>query len=287
MLYVASANAPSRVRMKDMTILYCRRRLKISHLGSVVLGFLIFVCSSWAQQNQAPAHTQSPDTSSSSSPSVEQQQDERETGTQDQIAPKNDRLFGVIPNYTTVENQDRFSPLSAKGKFKLAADSSFDPYTFPFIGFIALIGQAENSEPAFGQGFEGYGKRYGTAYGDAIIGTFMTTAVFPSLLHQDPRYYQLGKGSFVHRSEYAVSRIFVTRSDSRKREFNTSEIAGNLVAAGISNIYHPAEDRTIANTLSVWGTDIMWDTVANVAKEFWPDIRTRLTHKRPAESDTP
>lgn len=191
---------------------------------------------------------------------------------------KNDRLFGVIPNYTTVETEDQFGPLGTKGKFMLAVDSSFDPYTFPFIGFIALIGQAENSEPSYGQGLKGYAKRYGTSYGDAIIGTFMTTSVAPSLLHQDPRYFQLGTGSIFHRSMYSVSRIFVTRTDSGGRQFNYSEIGGNLVAAGISNIYHPAQDRTLSNTMSVWATDVLWDAVADEAKEFWPDIRRRL-HK--------
>lgn len=263
-----------------MTITFGFPGFKPSRFTALALGFLLLACGSRAQQAKTPTAGHDPGASSSE----EHQQDERETGTPDQIAPRNDRLFGVIPNYTTVENQDRFSQLSAKGKFKLAVDSSFDPYTFPFIGFIALVGQAENSEPSYGQGLKGYAKRYGTSYGDAIIGTFMTTAVFPSLLRQDPRYYQLGEGTFVHRSVYAVSRILITRNDSRKREFNTSEIGGNLVAAGISNIYHPADDRTVVNTLSVWGTDIMWDTVANVAKEFWPDIRRKITHKKQDEA---
>jgi len=256
----------------------------------VIFALCVCLLALPASAQQEPA--QAPDTSAQgNAPAAEKQpekqQDERETGTRDQIAPKNDRLFGVIPNYTTVENQDRFSPLSAKGKFKLAADSAFDPYTFPFIGFVSLIGQAENSEPSYGQGFEGYGKRYGTSYGDAIIGTFMTTAVFPSMLKQDPRYYQLGEGTIVHRTFYSVSRIFVTQSDSRHKQFNTSEIAGNLVAAGLSNIYHPADDRTLTNTLSVWATDILWDTVSNVSKEFWPDIRRKITHKSRPETGTP
>jgi len=133
----------------------------------------------------------------------------------------------------------------------------------------------------------GYAKRYGTSYGDAIIGTFMTTSIFPSLLHQDPRYYQLGEGRITHRTYYAVSRIFVTRTDSQHEQFNFSEIGGNAAAAGLSNIYHPAEDRSFANTMSVWGTDIMWDTVANVAKEFWPDIRRKITHKSQQAAPTP
>jgi hypothetical protein len=189
---------------------------------------------------------------------------------------KNDRIMGLYPNYATVELEDQFGPLSVKEKFKLTEDSMLDPVTFPFIGFVALIGQAQNSEPAYGQGFEGYGKRYATAYADAGIGTLMTTSVFPSLLHDDPRYFQLGKGSIWHRALYSVSRIFVTRTDSGSHQFNTPEIVGNLVAAGISNVYHPEQDRTFGNTMSVWGTDVMWDATANVVKEFWPDLKKKL-----------
>lgn len=192
---------------------------------------------------------------------------------------KNDRLFEVLPNYTTVESEDKFGPLTRGAKFKLATDSAIDPVTFPFIGFVALLGQAQNSEPSYGQGLKGYAKRYGTSYGDAIIGTYMTVGVYPSILKQDPRYFQLGHGSITHRTLYSISRIFWTRTDSGGHQFNYSEIVGNLTAAGISNIYHPAEDRTLTNTLSVWGTDVMWDTISNVAKEFWPDIHRKI-HKQ-------
>ena len=242
-------------------------------------GLLAFATPAAAQQ--ATAQPSSPQSDSSTA----KQQDEREVGAPDQIAPKNDRLFGVLPNYTTVESHDRFSPVSAKGKYKLWLDSTVDPYTFPFIGVIALIGQAENTEPSYGQGLEGFAKRYGTSYADEAIGGFMTTATFPAILHQDPRYYQLGEGSISHRIFYAVSRTLITRGDSGRREFNVSEIAGNLVASGISQSYHPADERTLSNTLSVWGTNVMWDTAANVAKEFWPDIRRKITHKKEKSSD--
>jgi hypothetical protein len=198
---------------------------------------------------------------------------------QEQIGLKNNRLFYVMANYTTVENQDRFGRLSAKTKFKLSAKTMSDPITVSFIGMIALMGQARNSDPTYGQGLQGYAKRYGTFYADTGIGTLMTTSVFPTLLHQDPRYFQLGTGSTWHRTMYSVSRIFVTRADSGEVQFNYSEIVGNAVAAGISNTYHPQSQRTLGNTLSIWGTDIMLNTVCNVAKEFWPDIRRKI-HKQ-------
>ena len=108
----------------------------------------------------------------------------------------------------------------------------------------------------------------------------MTGAILPSLLHQDPRYYQLGHGSFKHRLGHAISRIFVTRSDSGNTVFNVSEVLGSAVAGGIANTYHPAGDRTVANTVSVWWTQVGWDTVAIGVKEFWPDIRRKVQKQR-------
>jgi hypothetical protein len=193
--------------------------------------------------------------------------------------PKNDRLFGVLPNYLTVENAAKVPPLTSGGKFRLVAKDAFDPVIFPFIGFIALVNQGQDSDPGFGQGASGYGKRYGAAFGDATIGSFMTGAMFPSILKQDPRYYQLARGGFRHRLVYSITRIVITRSDSGRNQFNGSELAGNFVAAGISNAYHPASDRSFKNTLSGWGNDTGWDMMANIASEFWPDIHVWLKKK--------
>jgi hypothetical protein len=201
---------------------------------------------------------------------------------QSQIALKNDRLFFLLPNYATVENRDQFNAISAKTKFKLAAKTMTDPVTLSFLGGIALIGQARNSDPSYGQGLQGYGKRYGTLYADTGIGTLMTTSVFPTLLHQDPRYFQLGRGGAWHRTMYSVSRIFVTRSDNGELQFNYSEIVGNAVAAGISNAYHPQNQRILGDTLGVWGRDTMLNAVCNVAKEFWPDLRRKIRKRETA-----
>ena len=110
----------------------------------------------------------------------------------------------------------------------------------------------------------------------------MTTAVFPSLLHEDPRYYQLAKGSVVHRAYHAVNRLFITRTDSGKEEFNYSESVGNAVAAAISNVYHAPEDRTVSRNVTTLALLIVYDGVSNELKEFWPDIRRKVFHK-----DTP
>ena len=249
---------------------------------STAPAFLLLALPIYAQQ-QSPANSvavavapERAQLSLESDPSIEPG-----AAVQPQAVPKNDRLFWILPNYLTVENKkmEQSGPLSAKTKFELSAKTMSDPVTISFIGAMALIGQARNSDPSYGQGVQGYAKRFGTFYADTGIGTLMTTSVFPTLLHQDPRYFQLGSGSTWHRAMYSVSQIFVTRSDSGERQLNYSEIVGTAVAAGISNAYHPADQRTLGNTLSVWGTDVMLNALCNVAKEFWPDIRRKI-HKQ-------
>lgn len=195
----------------------------------------------------------------------------------------NDRLFFALPNFLTVRQAAGIEPLSSAEKFRVVARGSFDYFQGVWYGALAGIGQAENSEPSFGQGASGYAKRYGTAAADGTIEDFMTGAVLPSLLHQDPRYFQSGQGGFLRRTGYAMSRIVVTRGDSGRTEFNFSEIVGSALSAGISNYsYHPRADRTLANTAQGWGAQIGYDTFTIVLKEFWPDLRRRV-HKSHSE----
>jgi hypothetical protein len=194
----------------------------------------------------------------------------------DPNTPKDDRLFFALPNLLTVEHASSLPPLTTGQKFKLVAEGTFDPVEFAFLGLEAGVNQASNTNPTFGQGLKGYGKRYALAFGDNTIENFMTGAVFPSLLRQDPRFYQLGKGSFLHRAAYAGLRVLITRSDSGKTEFNFSEILGSGTAAAISNAYHPGP-RTLGSSVNVWATQIGWDAVSYEMKEFWPDVHRYLT----------
>jgi hypothetical protein len=198
---------------------------------------------------------------------------EKETGT------VNDRIFEVMPNYGTVETAKELPPISSGQKFRLATAGVLDYFTFPFIGALAGLDQANNSPKSWGQGWGAYGKRYGASFADNGIGTYMTTAIFPSVLHEDPRYYQMGKGSFSHRAYHAIDRLFVTRTDSSNERFNYSEVLGNATAAAFSNVYHAPEDRTVGRDVGTLGLLLMWDGVSNEMKEFWPDIRRKVFHK--------
>ncbi|MFZ1009408.1 MAG: hypothetical protein WAN65_21380 [Candidatus Sulfotelmatobacter sp.] len=198
---------------------------------------------------------------------------------------KDDRMFYVMPNYLTVDSQSEVKPLPWKEKFAIAAKGSFDPYEFTVVGIVAGIRQAENSSPGFGQGMEGYGKRYGAAFADQVDGNIMVGGVYPTILRIDPRYFQLGKGSFLHRFGYAIDRIFIARRDSGSHMFNVPEFAGNATAIAISNAYYPASDRSFSSSLSDWGTQMGLDAFGNELKEFWPDIHRYLQrrHERSLE----
>jgi len=191
-------------------------------------------------------------------------------------AGSKDRIFGVLPNYTTVEGTTKVAPITTGQSFKMAALDSFDPFVYPLFGFIAVVSHVQNQEPSWGRGWHGYSRRYGAAFADNTVCSLITTGLMPSLLKQDPRYFQGGATGFFHRVAYAASRSAITHSRTGQRQFNLSEIGGTLVVANISNLYYPPDERTTHDTLVRWGTQAMWDTVANELKEFWPDIRGML-----------
>jgi hypothetical protein len=191
---------------------------------------------------------------------------------------KPDRLFGVMPNYGTVQDGTTVPAITTGETFQMAALNAFDPYVFSFVGAIAALAQVGNQEKSLGRGPGAYAVRYATALADSSISSFLTTAIVPTLLKQDPRYFELQKGSAWHRAGYAASRTFITRSRSGQTQFNLSGIGGNAAAAAVSNLYYPSEDHSLTQTLTRWGMQVMWDGVSNELKEFWPDIRRKLHH---------
>jgi hypothetical protein len=193
-----------------------------------------------------------------------------------EVMPK--RIFGFIPNYRTSPSLVNYEPLTTSQKFKLATQDSFDRGTFVLAGAFAGEAQLTNADRSFGQGAAGYGRYYGTSLADWVIGDYMTEAVFPTLLHQDPRYFRRGTGSKWSRLRYAVGQIFWTHTDSGGTQFNYSEILGNSAAVAISNAYYP-DNRTASNAVSKLGTQVGVDMASNVLKEFSPDIYRMFSRK--------
>jgi hypothetical protein len=197
-----------------------------------------------------------------STPSVEQ-------------APPDKRVLGVLPNYRTANATAVYTPITVKQKFTIASKDSFD---YPLVALAAAIagwGQLTNENPSFGQGMAGYGRRVGTSYADQAIGNMMSEAIFPSFLHEDPRYFRRGTGSKWSRTFYAASRVFVTRTDAGNWRFNYSEVLGNATAVAISNSYYP-DNRNVAENVEKLGQQIAIDAASQVLKEFWPDLKRKL-----------
>lgn len=198
--------------------------------------------------------------------------------TDEQYGKQPKRILGIIPNYRAVSANTKLPPLSFKGAMWLATQDTFDYSSFLFVGGLAGIAMAGKSQPSFGQGAEGYGKYYWHSFADNGIENYMTEAIVPALTREDPRYYTLGKGGFVKRTSYAVSRLFITRTNSGGSTFNLSEVVGAGAAAGIGNAYYPPEYNPWVKTYQRWGTQVGLDGLFNVLKEFWPDIDRSIFH---------
>jgi hypothetical protein len=148
------------------------------------------------------------------------------------------RILGIIPNYRTSPSLQNYEPLISGEKFKIASEDAFDRGTVGMAALFGGEGQLTNSNRSFGQGAAGFGRYFGASYGDFVIGDYMTEAVFPTLLHQDPRYFRRGTGSRWSRLGYAMGQIFWTHRDSGGTQFNFSEVLGNSTAVAISTSYY-------------------------------------------------
>jgi len=188
------------------------------------------------------------------------------------------RLFGIIPNNKSSPTLHPYKPLTVSEKFAIGAKDSFDYGSVVLALAAAGVGQAQNSNPSFGQGTEGYARYFGTSYADVVISNMFTTSIYPSLLRQDPRYFRRATGSTWSRLGYAMSRIFVTQSDRGHSQFNYSEILGNATAAGIANAYYP-DNRKVGDNFSRFGIQVGLDMAGNIIKEFGPDLSRKRNHQ--------
>jgi len=195
--------------------------------------------------------------------------------------PEDKRIFGVLPNARTAGFMAVYKPITTRQKFKIAEQDSFGWNILLLSGAFAGLAQVERTNPSFGEGVEGYAHYYWTAYIDQGIGNFMSEAIFPSMLHEDPRYFLKGEGSTKSRIGSAIRQIFWTRKDNGGHQINFSELGGNAVATAISNAYYP-DSRTARQNLEKWGTQVGTDALSNVLKEFWPDVKRRLSKKNAA-----
>ncbi len=180
------------------------------------------------------------------------------------------RIFGIIPNYRTSPNVKAFTPLSIREKWSIVKDDSLDRGTFMLA--LGFGGEAMffESSPSFGHGLAGYARYSAAAYADWTLGNVMTEGLYPTVLHQDPRYFRRGDGSTWSRLRYAMSQTLWTHADSGRFQVNYSELVGNTTAVAISTLYYP-DNRTLGASVSKVAVQIGVDMAANLLKEFSPD----------------
>ncbi len=177
------------------------------------------------------------------------------------------RVLGVIPNFYVSYIPDA-APLTSEQKFKLALRDTVDPVTFGVTAAVAGFEQTADQYGGYGQGAEGYGKRYGAAYADLVTSTFIGSAILPSLLKQDPRYFYRGTGTTRARVLYAIANAVICKGDNKRWQANYSSILGNLASAGISNLYYPAKDTGVGLTFETALIDTGAAAAGNIVQEF-------------------
>jgi hypothetical protein len=249
----------------------------VTDIKLALLALTLSAASAWAQQPTAGYDKVPQDVAP---PQVADKDPQGQLRAASSSQPQGEeRMFHVMPAYGLVNAATQPPPLTSGQKFELAVQF-FNPYTFVFVGVEAGFNQASNTPKEYGQGAEGYAKRYGAEFADGLTDAIFTTGVYPSLLHQDPRYYRLGDGGFSHRTGYAVSRILVTRQDSGRKALNFSEILGSFTSSSLAMTYYPASEKDFSHVARRACVEFGFDAGFNLVKEFYPDIQRKFFGKK-------
>jgi hypothetical protein len=190
------------------------------------------------------------------------------------------RMFGMIPDFESANNTlENRKPLTVREKYILSLHQAFDFSSHLGDAFQSGIQQVTNSQPHFGQGWGAYGERFAASEGDQFTGSILIYGFFPSVRHEDPRYFRRGRGSSRSRVWYAVSRTFVTRRDDGTNGFNTSQTVGQLMSCGISTTYYPAQDRSASSVFLNWAVNLGYNSGYNVLTEYYTDMLDAVFHR--------
>jgi len=262
------------------------RSLSLLSFGLVTA--TLFAPAVWAQQSAPETISDilpdAPSIASASSAVDPQQSTSAPAPHQD---PQQKRIFGVLPNFRSVTAGAQLPPQNVKEKFITATEDSFDYSSFILAAMVAGEADLAKDTPEFGGGGVGYGRYFWHSFADQTSENYLVEFIIPSIMHEDTRYYSLGKGGFAKRAGYSLSRAFITKTDAGKTTFNSSEIFGAGISAGISNLYYPGRERTVGNTIDKWGVSVGIDTASFFVKEFYPDIYHLIFHQTVQPQTTP
>ena len=259
-------------------------------------GALSFAQDKNSQQPKEPTPSPRPEATRAQQKSDQEKEAERKEQSQ--------RVLGVLPQFGVTSRQDAL-PLTSREKFHLFAKSAFDPVTIGVVSLQAGLSQAENEFPAYGQGAQGYGKRFGAAFADQVSAGFWSNYAYPVLLKEDPRYFRLGEGRFTTRLFYSVKQEFVCHTDKGGRMFHFSNVLGAFTGGAISNVYYPGKsfarvipatatspaipvyyesERGVELTISRAAIALAYGAMGGLFDEFWPDIHRKFSGKQRASA---
>jgi hypothetical protein len=177
----------------------------------------------------------------------------------------------MFPDLATNEG-----PLNSWQKFKLAANNSVALSTIGSALIASAFDQAINSPSGYGQGGEGYAKRFGADMGRAASANLFGTFLIASVLHEDPRFYVRRRLSFKQSVKYAAARLVITRSDQGERVVNFAGLLGPLAAEGLANTYYPDGSRSVGNVFTRYASDLGWRFGGHLLRQYWPNINRKL-----------
>ncbi len=191
-----------------------------------------------------------------------------------------DHMYWVVPAFKVDFAGGKFVPLTPKEKFKEWAQGVYDPLGLGVTAFEAgtLEYRSADGFCGYGHGWASYGQCFGSLEADGTISSFIGDYALAVWWHQDPRYFRLGKGWVGKRVFYSISHVFVAYNDSGHTVFSSATLSGTAIAAGLSNLYSPQQDRGISNSISRAGLDLGNTAIFNTAAEFWPDIHRWVSH---------
>jgi hypothetical protein len=233
--------------------------------------------SASAQNGNAQPGTPNSSRSQTATPS-DTEKSQHEKAEEQLKEQEHQRVAGVMATFNTTSNRNAL-PLSPGQKFQLFFRSEIDPWPFLLAGVVSGIGQADDNYPEWGQGVQGYAKRFGASYSDAFIGNFFGNAVLTSILHEDPRYFQKGTGSKTSRFLWAASSTVWCKRDKGGWGPNYANVGGNLIGAAIARAYYPPSERDVPSTISDGLTVSAEGIVGSEIIEFWPDIARHFKQK--------
>ena len=247
------------------------------------------------QPSQQPAQSSSQPPQDDKQTEQEKKKEQHDAAEQELKIEEHQRIAGVMPNFNAVLDGSTV-PLSPGQKIRASFRAAIDPYQFVLAGVVAGYGQATDSHSSidstgfrhgYEQGWIGYAKRYGSSFADQFDGTILGNGIFPAVLHQDARYFRLGKGKVSHRFIYALASTVRCKGDNGKWQPNYSNLLGNLAAGGISNVYYPAADRGFGLTIEQGLVVTAEGAFGGLLVEFYPDIQKHVFHKKdPAPTTT-